>query len=37
MSCAACSAAVERAVRRLSFVEEAAVNLTTELLTVKFD
>lgn len=35
MSCAACSAAVERAVKRLSFVDTATVNLSTERLRVR--
>ena len=35
MSCAACSAAVERVVKRLKFVESATVNLSTERLRVR--
>ncbi len=37
MSCAACSAGVERAVGRLPFVQGVSVNLTTERMTVSFD
>ncbi len=37
MSCAACSAGVERAVGRLPFVQGVSVNLTTEKMTVSFD
>ncbi|MEA5051790.1 MAG: heavy metal translocating P-type ATPase [Oscillospiraceae bacterium] len=37
MSCAACSAAVERAVGRLPFVSSAAVNLTTQTLRAEYD
>ncbi len=37
MMCAACSAAVERAVSRLDGVESAQVNLLAKLLTVEFD
>ncbi|MEA4912466.1 MAG: heavy metal translocating P-type ATPase [Oscillospiraceae bacterium] len=37
MSCAACSAAVERAVGRLPFVQSAAVNLTTGTLSAEYD
>lgn len=35
MSCAACSAAVERVVKRLPFVESASVNLSTERLRIR--
>lgn len=35
MSCAACSASVERAVRKIQGVEAASVNLSTERLTVR--
>jgi len=37
MTCAACSARVERAIRKLEGVESAAVNLATEKATVVFD
>ncbi len=37
MSCAACSAAVERAVNKLDGVSSAQVNLLAKLLTVEFD
>lgn len=37
MSCAACSAAVERAVSKLDGVESAQVNLLAKLLTAEFD
>jgi len=37
MSCAACSASVERAVRNLDGVSSAAVNLTSGKLTVEYD
>ncbi len=37
MTCAACSAAVERAVRPLPGVSAANVNLATEKLTVTYD
>lgn len=37
MSCASCSAAVERALSKLDGVEFANVNLATEVATVKFD
>ena len=37
MTCAACAAASERAVKRLPGVEEAAVNFSTEKLLVKFE
>ena len=37
MSCAACSAGVERAVGRLPFVSGVSVNLTTEKMTVSYD
>lgn len=37
MSCAACSAAVERVTRRLPGVEESSVNLTTEKLNIRYD
>ena len=35
MTCAACSASVERAVRRVQGVDAASVNLSTERLTVR--
>ena len=37
MTCAACSARVERAIRKLEGVENAAVNLATEKATVIYD
>ncbi|MDR1784841.1 MAG: heavy metal translocating P-type ATPase, partial [Spirochaetaceae bacterium] len=37
MTCAACSARVERAIRKLAGVESASVNLATERATVVFD
>ncbi|MBO5359309.1 MAG: heavy metal translocating P-type ATPase [Clostridia bacterium] len=37
MSCAACSAAVERAVSKIDGVESAQVNLLAKLLTAEFD
>jgi len=37
MTCAACSARVERALRKLEGIESAAVNLATEKATVVFD
>ncbi len=37
MMCAACSAAVERAVSKLDGVESAQVNLLAKLLTAEFD
>ena len=37
MTCAACSASVERVTRRLAGVQECAVNLTTKRLTVVYD
>ena len=37
MTCAACSAAVERAVSKLEFVSSASVNLATEKLSVTYD
>ena len=37
MTCAACSAAVERAVRKIPGIETANVNLTTEKLSVSYD
>ncbi len=37
MSCAACSAAVERAVSKIDGVESARVNLLAKLLTAEFD
>lgn len=37
MTCASCSAAVERAVRRLDGVQNASVNLATNRLTLDFD
>ena len=37
MSCAACSANVERAVRKLDGIESAEVNLLANRLTVEYD
>lgn len=37
MSCAACSAAVERVTRKLDGVELSEVNLTTNRMTIKYD
>ncbi len=37
MSCAACSASVQRVVSRLEGVQECEVNLITEKMTVKYD
>lgn len=37
MTCAACSASVERVVSKLDFVQSAAVNLATEKMSVTFD
>jgi Cu+-exporting ATPase len=37
MTCAACSARVERALRKLAGIENATVNLATEKATVTFD
>ena len=37
MTCASCSAAVERAVKKVAGVQSASVNLATEKLTVSFD
>jgi Cu+-exporting ATPase len=37
MTCTACAAASERAVRRLVGVEEASVNFSTEKMTLRFD
>lgn len=37
MSCAACSARVERAVKKIEGVQEATVNLATETLSVMYD
>ena len=37
MTCAACSKAVERAVKKLEGVTEASVNLATEKLSITFD
>ncbi|NTU88470.1 MAG: copper-translocating P-type ATPase [Actinobacteria bacterium] len=37
MTCAACSAAVERAVRKVPGIETANVNLTTEKLSITYD
>ena len=37
MSCAACSASVQRVVSRLKGVESCEVNLVTEKMTVRFD
>lgn len=36
MTCAACSSAVERIVRKQPGIESASVNLTTKKLTVEF-
>lgn len=37
MTCAACSASVERVTRRLAGVQESSVNLTTKQLTIIYD
>ncbi|HEY5000609.1 MAG TPA: copper ion binding protein, partial [Candidatus Cryosericum sp.] len=37
MTCAACSAAIERALRKLAGVTSASVNLTTEKATIVYD
>jgi len=37
MTCTACAAASERAVRKLPGIEEASVNFSTEKLSVRFD
>ena len=37
MTCAACAQASERAVKKVSGVENASVNFATEMLSVKFD
>jgi Cu+-exporting ATPase len=37
MTCSACSAAVERIMRKTEGVESASVNLTTKKLTLEFD
>ena len=37
MSCAACAQASERAVKRLSGVQEASVNFATEKLSLRYD
>jgi len=37
MTCAACSARVEKAIRKLPGIQSAAVNLATEKATVIFD
>lgn len=37
MTCAACSAAIERSLRKMDGVESATVNLATEQLTLAFD
>ena len=37
MECAACSAAVERALKRIDGVENASVNLASETATFDFD
>ena len=37
MTCAACSASVERVTRRLAGVQESSVNLTTKRLTIVYD
>lgn len=37
MSCAACSASIERVTRKLSGVEESDVNLTTERMRIVYD
>ena len=37
MTCAACSARVEKSVGKIDGVEKCSVNLTTERMTVEFD
>lgn len=37
MTCAACASRIEKAIKKLNGVENAAVNLATESLTVEFD
>ena len=37
MYCAACSANIERAVKKLDGIVSASVNLATEVLTVEYD
>ncbi len=37
MSCAACSAAVERVTKKLEGVQNSEVNLTTEIMTIVYD
>ena len=37
MSCAACSASVERVTRKLEGVSESEVNLTTETMRIVYD
>ncbi|MFZ4615306.1 MAG: heavy metal translocating P-type ATPase [Rectinemataceae bacterium] len=37
MTCTACAAASERAVRKLAGIEEASVNFSTEKMTLRFD
>ena len=37
MSCAACSSAVERSVKKLDGIKRAEVNLTTKKLSVEWD
>jgi len=37
MTCTACAAASERAVRKLPGIEEASVNFSTEKLSVRFE
>ncbi|MFA7108613.1 MAG: cation transporter [Sphaerochaetaceae bacterium] len=37
MSCAACSATVERVTKKLDGVDESSVNLATNKLTISYD
>ena len=37
MSCAACSAAVERSIKRLNVIKEASVNIATNKAVVVYD
>ena len=37
MHCAACSASVEKVTRRLPGVERSDVNLTTGIMTIRYD
>ena len=37
MHCAACSASVERVTRKLPGVERSEVNLTTGIMTIRYD